>query len=125
MNIWKRLFSKPTLVPYNYGAADCPALRVGDVLFTQLQDPAFDFIAGFCRMDGTIKPGKPHKWKVKEVRPDGDALCVRGSNRFLLKYLTWSDGNLVTIAANLCHSQMKIRFFTKSLPSPPSQAPTP
>lgn len=114
LRLWNCMFRRPALVPYNHGSPDAPALCKGDAVYTRLEDNAYDFIAGFCGMDGTIKAGNTHKWRVTEVMPDGDALCVRGSERMLLKYLTWSDGNRVTVAGNLARSKMSFRFFTKA-----------
>lgn len=111
---WRHLFSRRPLVPYNYGSPDAPSLRKGDSVYTRLEENAYDFIAGFCGMDGTIKAGSTHKWKVAEVTPNGGVLCVRGDNRVLLNHLDWSDGNRVVVAGNLVRSRMSFRFFTKA-----------
>lgn len=111
---FRNLFHRRVLVPFNYGAPDAPQLRVGDTLIGVLTTDTLDYIAGLCglRMDKTYKRGSRRKWKVKELYGPNDALCTgsRG-DRILLKYLPWSDGNKVTVAATLAHSRMEFRFY--------------
>lgn len=106
-----RLFRKPTLVPYNYGQPDCPALAIGDKMLGVLDNDIHDFIAGSCGMNMTTKAGYKTKWRVKQVYPEGDALIMSGRNRALTKYMKWDDGNRVTVPITLAHSRMLIRFF--------------
>jgi hypothetical protein len=102
------------LVPYNYGKADCPRLRVGDALVFVPENEGVDYVAMSCGMSDTryMTKGKGLKWKVVEIYGDGSALCERGKNRTITKYLSWSDGNRVTAKAVLfLHSELRWRVY--------------
>lgn len=109
---FRSLFPQRRLVAYNHGRRDCPALRVGDTIITVLENDPLDYIAGLCGMSMRMaKKGDRVKWRVKEVLENGSVLCTSGSNRFNMAYLTWSDGNRVTIKSDLAHSEMLIRVY--------------
>lgn len=107
---------RPILLPYNYGKEDCPKLGVGDILYAVIENEPIDFIAASCGMSDTrfaIK-GSRRKWKVLEVYEDGNLLLVSKKDkslRTMTKYMTWSDGNLVTVPMTLAHGTLLIRFF--------------
>lgn len=129
LSAWERIVRavrgpRMQLVPYCPGMEGCPRLSVGDTLIAVLDNEALDYIAGLCGMNMRIKKGGRTKWKVKELLPDGDALCISDSNRILLKYLTWSDGNLVTLKATLARSEMQIRFYLRSRAVARASAPS-
>lgn len=115
---WPKLFRKLTvqdLAPYNWGQPDCPKLQPGDHLYTVLVNDAVDYIAGLCGMDCSMATNKIHKWKVLSSDPkDGNLLAQRNSDRFMTAHLPWSDGNLVTVPGDLCHSKLLIRFYYKT-----------
>ena len=104
--------TRPVLKPYLHGQPECPSLAVGDALYAVIDNEPLDYIAGFCGMDMTYaKKGSTKRWKVKEVYGPCDLLLEHKGNRTLTKYLSWSDGNLVTIKGTLAHSRIFIRFF--------------
>jgi len=104
--------TRPVLKPYLHGQPECPSLAVGDALYAVIDNEPLDYIAGFCGMDMTYaKKGSTKRWKIKEVYGPCDLLLEHKSDRTLTKYLSWSDGNLVTINSTLAHSRILIRFF--------------
>lgn len=112
MNILKRLFKKRELIPLNWKQDDCPKLDVGDTLIGILEDDCWDYIAAFCKMNPKIEKGLTRKWKVKEIiGGSGSTLIECGSDRTILDYLTWNDGNRVTLKSTLAYSEKKIRWF--------------
>lgn len=102
------------LVPYNYGQPDCPNLKEGDYLVFVPENDGVDYVAISCRMSDTryMRKGKGKWWKVTKVYDDGSALCERGKNRTITKYLSWDEGNRVTaLAVPFLHSELRWRAY--------------
>jgi hypothetical protein len=107
----RRLFRRTTLVPLNYGQPGCPELVVGDRLLAILENDSYDIIAGLCGMNGHTKAGYKVKWRVKKILDNGTVVIQSGSNRTLLNYLKWEDGNRVRCITFPLATTKLIRFF--------------
>ena len=113
---------KPELLPYNYGQPDCPRLKVGDHQVVVSQNEGIDCVAMSCRMSDVryMKKGKHTRWKVIELFEHDDPpslLCENKTNRIIDKYLTWSDGNRITVAARpFLNTELTYRAYYEKKP---------
>ena len=106
-----RLFQRGVLVPYPFGAPECPSVKVGDTLVAVLENESYDIIAGLCGMNGRVKAGTTVRWKVKELFGDGNVLIQAGTRRTILGCLKWEDGNLVRCVTFPLATVKLIRFY--------------
>jgi len=112
----KEIFTGRTeLIPLCYGHPDSPELKAGDVLIGMTENDGLDYIAGSLGMNMTTKAGYVVRWRVKEILSYGSVLIQSGSDKSLLDYLKWDDGNRVTCPGTLSYSRIHIRFYKQEL----------